>query len=264
MGDNSLMARPAVFRDLCSYLSEFLQYEELNLTLELEFHIQLYFAIFPALTGQSGRQGLLQTLPAFKQYLDASGSLLASDPNLLSYYALPYVRDPQSHPSFRHIFTPTFVSDLRQQISNALLAVPLQQPLPWLYSMYAVAQAAAADGVPAAGLQTSNQILQSQLCMNSDPIALSLSGGNHLQLPLGAGRGSAIVSDAAKGSSRRSSGMLNGSRKGISRPISALLDGHKELADLVSASKPRYADHMPAASLEPSAEVLHGQCSASP
>ena len=36
MGDNSLMARPAVFRDLCSYLSEFLQYEELNLTLEVK------------------------------------------------------------------------------------------------------------------------------------------------------------------------------------------------------------------------------------
>ncbi len=206
---------------------------------------------------------MLQTLPAFKQYLDASGSLLASDPNLLSYYALPYVRDPQSHPSFRHIFTPTFVSDLRQQISNALLAVPFQQPLPSLYSMYAAAQAAAADAAPAAGLQLPNQNRQSPFLMSSDPMALSLSGGNHLQLPFGAGPGSAIVSDAAKGSSRPSSGVLNGRRNGSSRPISALLNGSKELAGLVSASKPRYADHMPAASLEPSAEVLHGQSSAS-
>ena len=215
-------------------------------------------------TGQSGRQGLLQTLPAFKQYLDASGSLLASDPNLLSYYALPYVRDPQSHPSFRHIFTPVFVSDLRQQISNVVLAVPFQQPLPKLYGIYAAAQAAAADAVSSAGLQLFNQHQQSPVCMSSDPMALSLNGGNHLQLPLGAGPGSAIVSDAAKGSSRPSSCVLNGSRKGSSRPISALLNGSKELADLVSASKPRCADHMPAASLEPSAEVLQGQCSASP
>lgn len=198
-------------------------------------------------TGQSGHQGMLQTLPAFKQYLDASGSLLASDSNLLSYYALPYVRDPQSHPSFRHIFTPTFVADLRQQISNALLAVPFQHPLPRLYSMYAAAQAAAAVAVPAAGLQSSNRHHQSPFCMSSDPMVLSLSGGN-LQLPFGAGPGSAIVSDAPKGSSR---------------PISALLNGSKELADLVSASKPRYADHIPPASPEPSAEVLHGQCSAS-
>jgi len=173
------------------------------------------------------------------------------------------VRDPQSHPSFRHIFTPTFVSDLRQQISNALLAVPFQQPLPSLYSMYAAAQAAAAVAVPVAGLQSSNQHHQSPFCMSSDPIALSLSGGN-LQLPLGAGPGSAVMSDAAKGSSKPISGVLNGSRKGSSRPISALLNGSKELADLVSASKPRYADHMPPASLEPSAEILHGQCSTSP
>ena len=128
--------------------------------------------------------------------------------------------------------------------------------------MYAAAQAAAA--VPVAGLQSFNQNLQSQLCLSSDPIALSLSDGNHLQLPLGAGPGSAIVSDAAQGSSKPSSGVLNVNRKGSSRPISALLNGSKELADLVSASKPRYADHMPPASLEPSAEVLHGQCSPSP
>ncbi len=206
----------------------------------------------------------MQTLPTFKQYLDASGSLLTSDPNLLSYYALPYVRDPQSHPSFRHIFTPTFVSDLRQQISNALLAVPFQQPLPRLYSMYAAAQAASADAVPVAGLQLFHQHHQSPVCMSLDPMALSLSGGNHLQLPLGAGPVSAIVSDAATGSSRPISGVLNGSRKGSTRPISALLNGSKELADLLSASKPRYADHMPPASLEPSAEVLPGQCSTSP
>lgn len=49
-----------------------------------------------------------------------------------------------------------------------------------------------------------------------------------------------------------------GTRKGGSRPISALLNGSKELADLVSASKPRYGDQLQAPSLEPSAEVLHG------
>ena len=130
--------------------------------------------------------------------------------------------------------------------------------------MYAAAQAAAAVAVPAAGLQSSNQHHQSPFCMSSDPMALSLSGGNHLQLPLEAGPGSAVMSDAAKGSSRPINGVLIGSREGGSRPISALLNGSRELADLFSASKPRYADHMPAASLEPSAEALHGQCSTSP
>ena len=57
------------------------------------------------------------------------------------------------------------------------------------------------------------------------------------------------------GNSRPVSGRLQISK----RPISALLNGSKELADLVSVSKPRYTDQSAAPSLEPSAEVLHGQ-----
>ena len=52
---------------------------------------------------------------------------------------------------------------------------------------------------------------------------------------------------------------FSGKLPASSRPISALLNGSKELADLVSVSKPRYADQSTAPSLEPSAEVLHGQ-----
>ncbi len=136
-------------------------------------------------TGDSDRQGLSQTLSAFKQYLDASGSLLASDPNLLAYYALPYVRDPQSHPSFRHIFTPTFVSDLRQQLSNALQSVPSKQPLPRLYAMYAAAQAS--SSVSASASQPFNDA------------TLAATGPNYI-LPAGS----------------------TGSYEGGSRPVSAL------------------------------------------
>ena len=57
---------------------------------------------------------------------------------------------------------------------------------------------------------------------------------------------------------------ISGRSQTSRRPISALLNGSKELADLVSVSKPRYTDQSAAPSLEPS-EVLHGQyacCSA--
>lgn len=211
--------------------------------------------------GQSASQALSETLPAFKQYLDSSGSLLASDPNLLSYYALPYVRNPQSHPSFRHVFTPTFVSDLRQQLSNALQAVPVEQPLPRLYNMYAAAQAAN-SAVSTSGLQWSSSSAMPHLPLPGtilDPMVKSSNSGSQLQPAIGMGLRCEAVSEPQKGDSRRISSLLSGSMKGSSRPISALLNGSKELADLVLASRPRYADHMPALCLEPSADVLHGQ-----
>ena len=50
-----------------------------------------------------------------------------------------------------------------------------------------------------------------------------------------------------------------------SRPVTALLSGHRELAELISKSSSRYAEHLQAPSLEPSADVLHGMfCCCSP
>ena len=43
-----------------------------------------------------------------------------------------------------------------------------------------------------------------------------------------------------------------------SRPVTALLSGHRELAELISNSSSRYAEHLQAPSLEPSADVLQG------
>lgn len=44
-----------------------------------------------------------------------------------------------------------------------------------------------------------------------------------------------------------------------SRPVTALLSGHRELADLISKSSSRYAEHLQAPSIEPSADMLQGQ-----
>lgn len=281
----------------------------------------------PLCTGQSDNSSLSQTLPVFKQYLDANGPLLANDPQLLSYYALPYVPRPQNHPAFAHIFTPTFVPDLRSQLSNVLRSAPVKPALPRLYSMYAAAQTA--GQVPStAGLPSDEVSLQHGEGLNQRPPLFSVASrpssravhsssrplsrselhgtrrpvsgaagmglpgnsqppngaagmgltGNPLPLSGAAGMGltgnsqppSGVVGmeltgnplplgGAAgmglNGTSRYISGRLQASR----RPISALLNGSKELADLVSVSKPRYTDQSAAPSLEPSAEVLHGQ-----
>ena len=228
-----------------------------------------------------------------------SGSLLASDPQLLTYYALPYVRNPQSHPSFRHIFTPGFASDLRQQLSTALQTVPVDLPLPRLYTMYAQAAHVQASGGPhppgvtqltpsgsrqhpfsmdsansslVGAQQALSRPLSSQQGIKDASVNTPVSGQQGrtgASFAKGASQGakgesrptSALLKGSQEGGSRPISAVLNGSQKADSRPISALLNGSKELADLVSASKPRYADQLQAPSLEPSAEILQGKCS---
>ena len=208
----------------------------------------------------------MHTLPAFKQYLDTHGPLLANDPRLLSYYALPYVRNPQSHPAFAHIFTSTFVSDLRSQLSNVLRSASIQPPLPRLYFMYTAAQAA--RQLPdTAALPSDGNSVQPGLDLNqrsapahvaNRPIGRALYCDSRA-----AGRELTDTSQSiSKATGRELTGNsrpICGKRQASSRPISALLNGSKELADLVSVSKPRYADLSTALSLDPSAEILHGQ-----
>ena len=267
--------------------------------LQLEFWLQLYFAVYPVLIGDShlrinvlltgnskqlqqvlllswdllhhpvctGRlddSSLMHTLPAFKHYLDTHGPLLANDPQLLSYYALPYVRNPQSHPAFAHIFTPTFVSDLRSQLSNVLHSASTKSPLPRLYSMYTATRAARLSSGSAA-LQSDGKSVQPGLGLNQrlappDVASKPVSRAVHCN-SRASGREMTDTSRPISGpreltgNSRPFSGKLLASN----RPISALLNGSKELADLVSVSKPRYVDQSTAPSLEPSAEILHGQ-----
>lgn len=218
---------------------------------------QLGMTYVTVCTGQSNPIGLSQTLLAFKQYLDTNGMLLAKDPHLLSYYALPFVHDPQNHPSFAPLFTPSFASDLRLQLSNILGSPSDESSLPRLYSMYAAAHKTAL---------TSNSDAKQSGKVSLQPF---LSLDYTAALPHAASQSfSGVANDNSSSVSRAMTGKghpFSGASKGSSRPLSALLNGSKELADLVSVSQPRYADHLQMPSLEPSAEVLHGQstlCSA--
>ena len=50
----------------------------------------------------------------FKGYLETKGSALSQTTEFLPYYALPYIPDPTSHPSFKPLFV---VSD-HQSVLN--------------------------------------------------------------------------------------------------------------------------------------------------
>ena len=54
----------------------------------------------------------------FKKYLDSKGSELSKANEFLAYYALPYIPNPASHPSFKHLFTVDWVQDLKIKLKT--------------------------------------------------------------------------------------------------------------------------------------------------
>jgi len=54
----------------------------------------------------------------FKKYLDTKGGQLSSNQDLLKYFALPYIDNPTQHESFRGIFIPEWIEDMRQSIEE--------------------------------------------------------------------------------------------------------------------------------------------------
>jgi hypothetical protein len=44
-------------------------------------------------------------MEALRQFLEAKGTEFSAEPEFLPYYALPFVSDPVSHPSFQELFT---------------------------------------------------------------------------------------------------------------------------------------------------------------
>ena len=113
-----------------------------------EFAMHVYFAIFPVheatarqrrlrqKTG-AGQETLTQSMAAFKVYLDTGGHRLAQRPEFLAFYALPFVPEPQAHPSFSEIFETAWVSERRYALEHFLAeALDSTAARPRLYAMY--------------------------------------------------------------------------------------------------------------------------------
>jgi hypothetical protein len=76
-------------------------------TLNLEFNISLYFAVYGYCSGQEHK--VETEKKAFKEYLETRGSAVAQSEEFVAFYALPYIPDPRQHPSFKCLFTVSVV-----------------------------------------------------------------------------------------------------------------------------------------------------------
>uniref|UniRef100_A0A7E4UTE4 ATP synthase-coupling factor 6, mitochondrial n=1 Tax=Panagrellus redivivus TaxID=6233 RepID=A0A7E4UTE4_PANRE len=72
----------------------------------LEFQAQIYFATAPLRRNPPDKAAFRNEIDDLKVYLeDGPGAAMASDTELLPYFALPYVNDPVKHPVFRKLLS---------------------------------------------------------------------------------------------------------------------------------------------------------------
>lgn len=91
----------------------------------LEILTSVYFAIFPILSNQLDL--LEPSMDRFKKFLEQRGEW-AQEPEFLQYYALPYLPDPKSHPSFRVLFESQWLDKLKQELDVFLSQISSKTP----------------------------------------------------------------------------------------------------------------------------------------
>lgn len=103
---------------------------------KLHFNINIYFAIYPITHGNQDRQELERSMRVFKGYLETKGSALSQTTEFLPYYALPYIPDPISHPSFKPLFVSSWSFDLKNKVQDFLASTLKSQEKPKLFTLY--------------------------------------------------------------------------------------------------------------------------------
>ncbi|GLC64972.1 LisH domain-containing protein armc9 [Pleodorina starrii] len=137
-------------------------------TQKMEFYLQVYFAIYPVLPSSSvlvvtpgggpggyrnsphsssSRHELALRMKAFKSYLEGRGAALAHTAEFLPYYALPFIQQPEHHPSFEPLFQSRWVDRQRVELKSLLEGLTARASVPLLYVMYCE-HLQATDGVP--------------------------------------------------------------------------------------------------------------------
>ena len=90
---------------------------------KIEFYIQVYFAIYPSLYRDSKincNKTIQESMNEFKTFLEKKEYEISKTPEFLSYYALPYVNNPQTHPSYMKLFSPEWANELKDKIKSSI------------------------------------------------------------------------------------------------------------------------------------------------
>lgn len=112
---------------------------------KVEFWLQIYFAVFPALpsafgkrfalVGPDGGADLAPGIAKLREYIETRGAEAARTEEFLPYYALPHVARPQIHPAFKALFEPKWTIDLRGMLERFLSNAPDEIPPPRIHTI---------------------------------------------------------------------------------------------------------------------------------
>ena len=121
---------------------------------KVEFWLQIYFAVFPALPAAGGKKGALpeqgaKKLPRGREegvdlspgmarlraFIETRGADAARTEEFLPYYALPFVPRPQKHPAFSKLFEPKWTIDMRGMLERFVANAPSETPPPRVHSI---------------------------------------------------------------------------------------------------------------------------------
>ena len=105
---------------------------------KLEFYLQVYFAIYPLLyrDGEiNSNKTIQETMDEFKIFLEKKDSDYSKSNEFLQYYALPYVQNIKTHPTYSKLFQPEWAVELKDKIHLAIKTYLPNIKYPVLYDL---------------------------------------------------------------------------------------------------------------------------------
>ena len=77
----------------------------------------LIYSIHPHLNQNSKNSAIPEKeITSFREFLDTKGADLAKTTEFLEFYALPFIKKPLEHATFKTLFTKTWVNNLKEKL----------------------------------------------------------------------------------------------------------------------------------------------------
>ncbi|VDK46821.1 unnamed protein product [Anisakis simplex] len=111
----------------------------------LECYIRIYFATFPLRKSPPARNEYREKIVDLKNYLEeGAGSKLSDTPELVQYFALPYVNEPGKHPVFKELVQKKWAKGILEKLERYLSRQPLNDGeaklIKWMAAYYQYAE----------------------------------------------------------------------------------------------------------------------------
>ena len=100
-----------------------------------EVLLMIHFVLYPTNPLFSSQRGYVN-IDELTRYLQANSEFISKYPELLVYFALPYIANPVDHPNFCHLFTAKWINSLKNRVLSCICCETTQTVLETLFSQH--------------------------------------------------------------------------------------------------------------------------------